>query len=193
MRLLGLVRKSGRPRITETTRWRGDAYYSCHCRVSQALGDHRHGYHPRAMKPALLASDGACGRLSSAQDDPTVVCWSQGEGCGQSRRLLRFSRCSRSIEPVPEHGLAKPTPNVGRDSRHLVPAGGRRALRARSSQTERAGVAASHYRRRAGSRRPRCSFRGWSPRTTRASKPPTRPSSATRSRRRSSICAPASC
>jgi hypothetical protein len=68
--------------------------------VSQALGDQRTGI-ILSDETRIGASDAACGRLSSADDDPAVVCWSQ-EKAAMEPAFAQVQSMFALDEAVPE-------------------------------------------------------------------------------------------
>ena len=68
--------------------------------VSQALGDRRTGI-ILSDETRISASDAACGRLSSAAKDPTVVCWSE-EKAATEPAFAQVQSMFALDEPVPE-------------------------------------------------------------------------------------------
>jgi hypothetical protein len=67
--------------------------------VSQALGDRRTGI-ILSDETRALASDAACARLSSAGDDPAVVCWNQ-ERAATEPTFAQVQSMFALDEPVP--------------------------------------------------------------------------------------------
>jgi hypothetical protein len=68
--------------------------------VSQALGDRRTGI-ILSDETRITASDAACGRLSRAEDDPSVVCWDQ-EKAATEPAFAQVQSMFALDEPVPE-------------------------------------------------------------------------------------------
>jgi hypothetical protein len=68
--------------------------------VSQALGDRRTGI-ILSDETRITASDAACGRLSRAEDDPSVVCWGQ-EKAATEPAFAQVQSMFALDEPVPE-------------------------------------------------------------------------------------------
>jgi hypothetical protein len=68
--------------------------------VSQALGDRRTGI-ILSDETRVSASDAACSRLSSAANDPTVVCWNE-EKAATEPAFAQVQSMFALDEPVPE-------------------------------------------------------------------------------------------